>query len=123
MASVSNFARSVVRTSSLEAVRPCDETGEIPDVRVARLVGEGKNVMRPAPNDRGLRLFLSKHIPRRVEMGCRIDFMGRKWNIAKTLRKTVWLAIRPGNVGFYVLEDEPDPTNPVVPRILAKHEL
>ena len=105
------------------ATHECDETGEIPDVRVARLIGEGKSVMRPAPNDKVLRLFLSKHIPRRVEMGCRIDFMGRKWNIAKTLRKTVWLAIRPGNVGFYVLEDEPDPTNPVVPRILAKHEL
>ena len=40
---------------------------------------------------------------------------------ARTLRKTVWLAIRPENAGFYVLETRPDPTNPVVPRILAKY--
>ena len=31
------------------------------------------------------------------------------------------LAIRPENAGFYVLEDRPDPTNPVVPRILGKY--
>ena len=47
--------------------------------------------------------------------------MGRKWRIARTLKKTVWLAIRPENAGFYVLETRPDPTNPVVPRILAKY--
>ena len=97
-----------------------DETGEVPDERMQRLVAEGKTRIRAAPNEKVLRLFLSRHIPRSVELGCRIEFMGRKWRIARTLRKTVWLAIRPENAGFYVLETRPDPTNPVVPRILAK---
>ena len=56
-----------------------------------------------------------------VELGYRIEFMGRKWRIARTLKKTVWLAIRPENRGFYVLEERPDPTNLVVPRILLAH--
>ena len=98
-----------------------EETGEIPDVRAQRLVAEGRNRLRPVPNEKVLRLFLSRHVPRKVELGCRIDFMGRKWRIAKTLKKTVWLAIRPENRGFYVLEERPDPTNPVVPRILLAH--
>ena len=98
-----------------------DETGEVPDERMQRLVAEGKTRIRAAPNEKVLRLFLSRHIPRSVELGCRIEFMGRKWRIARTLRKAVWLAIRPENAGFYVLETRPDPTNPVVPRILAKY--
>ena len=98
-----------------------DETGEVPDERMQRLVAEGKTRIRAAPNEKVLRLFLSRHIPRSVELGCRIEFMGRKWRIARTLRKTVWLAIRPENAGFYVLETRPGPTNPVVPRILAKY--
>ena len=84
-----------------------------------RLMAEGRGRMRPVPNEKVLRLFLSMHVPRRVELGCRVDFLGRKWNIAKTLKKTVWLAVRPENRGFYVLEERPDPTHPVVPRILA----
>ena len=98
-----------------------EETGEIPDVRAQRLIAEGRSRLRPVPNEKVLRLFLSRHVPRKVEFGCRIDFMGRKWRIAKTLKKTVWLAIRPENRGFYVLEERPDPTNPVVPRILLAH--
>lgn len=46
---------------------------------------------------------------------------GAKVADRKTLKKTVWLAIRPENRGFYVLEERPDPTNPVVPRILLAH--
>ena len=90
-------------------------------MRAQRLIAEGRNRLRPVPNEKVLRLFLSRHVPRKVELGCRIDFMGRKWRIAKTLKKTVWLAIRPENRGFYVLEERPDPTNPVVPRILLAH--
>ena len=98
-----------------------DETGEVPDERMQRLVAEGKTRIRAAPNEKMLRLFLSRHIPRSVELGCRIEFMGRKWRITRTLKKTVWLAIRPENAGFYVLETRPDPTNPVVPRILGRY--
>ncbi|MGN1149993.1 MAG: hypothetical protein ACI4SY_04725 [Sutterella sp.] len=98
-----------------------DETGEIPDERMKRLIAEGKSRIRPIPNEKVMRLFLSRHIPRSVELGCGVEFMGHKWRISRTLRKTVWLAVRPENAGFYVLEDRPDPTNPVVPRILAKY--
>ena len=105
----------------LTLLPPNEETGEIPDVRAQRLVAEGRNRLRPVPNEKVLRLFLSRHVSRKVELGCRIDFMGRKWRIAKTLKKTVWIAIRPENRGFYVLEERPDPTNPVVPRILLAH--
>ena len=98
-----------------------DETNEIPDERVRRLVDAGRSRMRGIPNEKVLRLFLSRHVPRSVELGCRIEFMGRKWRIERTLKKTVWLAIRPENAGFYVLESRPDPTHPVVPRILARY--
>ena len=98
-----------------------DETGEIPDDRAKRLTEAGKCRLRGVPSEKVLRLFLSRHVPRSVELGCRVEFMGQKWRIARTLKKTVWLAIRPENAGFYVLEERPDPTNPVVPRILARY--
>jgi hypothetical protein len=98
-----------------------EETGEIPDERARRLVGVGKSRMRPVANEKVLRLFMSQHVPRRVELGCRVEFMGRKWRIAHTLKKTVWIAVRPESRGFYVLEERPDPTNPVIPRILLAH--
>ena len=100
-----------------------DEIGEVPDERMQRLVADGKSRIRAVPNEKMLRLFLSKHVPRSVELGCRIEFMGWKWRIARTLKKTEWLALRPENAGFYVLETRPDPTNPVAPRILGKYRL
>ena len=98
-----------------------EETGEIPDERARRLVESGKSRLRPVTNEKILRLFMSRHVPRRVELGCWVEYMGRKWKVAKTLKKTVWLAVRPENRGFYVLEERPDPTNPVIPRILLAH--
>jgi len=98
-----------------------EETGEIPDERARRLAESGKSRLRPVTNEKMLRLFMSTHVPRRVELGRRVDFMGRKWKIAKTPKKTVWLAVRPENRGFYVLEERPDPTRPVIPRILLAH--
>ncbi len=98
-----------------------EETGETPDERGRRLMACGRNHMRQVADERVLRLFLSRHVPRRVELGHRIEFLGRKWRIARTLKKTVWLAVRPGNRGFYVLEERPDPTRPVIPRVLLAH--
>ena len=71
-----------------------EETGEIPDARARRLVESGKSRLRPVTSEKVLRLFMSMHVPRRVELGCRVEFMGRKWKVAKTLKKTVWLAVR-----------------------------
>jgi len=99
-----------------------EETGMVPNGRVRVLVSEGRNRMRNAPDKHVLHLFLSQHVSRRVESGCRIDFMGRKWKIASTLRKTVWLAVRTLEKHFYVLETQPNPTNPVVPRVLARYQ-
>lgn len=99
-----------------------EETGMVPDERVRVLIAAGRNCMRNTPDKRVLQLFLSQHVSRRVESGCRIDFMGRKWKIARTLRKRVWLAVRSVERGFYVLETKPDPTNPVVPRVLARYQ-
>lgn len=86
-AGVDNEARANVLAGEHIAfwnrTRTNEETGEIPDVRAQRLVAEGRNRLRPVPNEKVLRLFLSRHVPRKVKLGCRIDFMGRKWRIAK----------------------------------------
>ena len=47
--------------------------------------------------------------------------MGRKWTITPTLKQYVWLAVRPSDRGFYVLETKPDPTNPASPPILGRY--
>ena len=96
-----------------------EETGAVPDVLAAELASSGKCVLRPAPNENVLRMFLSRHEPRGVEGGCRIDFMGTSWKISPTLKKSVWLAIRPKNAGFYVFETRPDPTKKDFPRMLG----
>lgn len=98
-----------------------DEIGATPDACAAERVAAGQCRLRPVPDVHVLRLFLSQHVARRVESRCRIDFMGRKWPITPTLRQSVWLAVRPLERGFYVLETKPDPTNPVIPPILAKY--
>jgi len=123
---VDNAARANVVTADhcdfWNAKHVNEETGMVPDERVRVLTAAGRTCIRSAPDKRVLRLFLAQHVSRRVESGCRIDFMGQKWKIAQTLRKTVWLAVRSLERGFYVLETRPDPTNPVIPRILARYQ-
>lgn len=96
------------------------ELGCTPHEARCRLSEEGKNAMRPPRNFEHVKLFLSLREKRRVELGNRIEFQGRWWTIARTLRKTVVLAIRPHEREFYVLEDDLDPTSENVPRILGK---
>ena len=113
------------------ATRHCDfwnahhvneETGAVPDDLAARLAAEGQCRLRPAPDPRVLRLFLSQYVARRVESRNRIEFMGRKWSITPTRKQYVWLAVRPLDRGFYVLETKPDPTHPTrIPPILGKY--
>ena len=98
----------------------------IPDARW--VAGEGRRPQErarartlPVPNPRILHLFLSQYIPRRVESRYPIAFMDRKWTITPALNQYVWLAVRPADRGFYVLEIKPDPTNPVIPPILGKY--
>ena len=99
-----------------------DETGSIPDELAAQLTAEGRCRLRSAPESRILRLFLSQYVARRVEGGNRIEFMGRRWPITSTRKQYVWLAVRPFDRGFYVLESKPDPTRPAfIPPILGKY--
>lgn len=84
-----------------------------------RLCDEGKDATRPPPNFKVVRLHLSLRERRRVELCTRIEFNGRLWTIAKTLRKTVVLAVRPHAHEFYVLEEDIDPTSGTIPRILG----
>ena len=98
-----------------------DEIGTTPDACAAALAAAGQCRLRPVPDSRVLRLFLSQWVARRVEGRNRIDFMGRKWTIAPTLKQYVWVALRPSDREFWVLEQKPDPTNPVVPTTLAKY--
>ena len=78
--------------------------------------------MRPPPDFKVVRLYLSLRERRRVELCTRIEFQGRWWTIAKTLRKTVVLAIRPYAGEFYVLEEDLDPTSETIPRILGRFD-
>ena len=113
------------------AARHCDfwnahhvneETGSVPDDLAARLTAGGQCRLRPAPDPRVLRLFLSQYVARRVESRNRIEFMGRKWPISPTRKQYVWLAVRPFDRGFYVLETKPDPAHPtLIPPILGKY--
>jgi hypothetical protein len=99
-----------------------EETGSIPDELAARLTAEGRCRLRPAPEPRTLRLYLSQYVARRVESRNRIEFMGRTWPIAPTRKQYVWLAVRPLDRGFYVLEAKPDPAHPaLIPPILGKY--
>lgn len=82
----------------------------------------GHTRMREPPAFKKVKLFLSLRERRKVELGGRIDFDGRRWSIARTSRKTVVLAVRPVHREFYVLEDDLDPTVLGLPRTLAKYE-
>ena len=85
-----------------------------------RLESEGKSVFRPPPDFKIVKLFLSLREKRRVEMGNRIEFDGRWWTIARTLRRSVTIAVRPYEREFHVLEDDLDPVTMAMPRILGK---
>ena len=98
------------------------ELGCTPFEARCRLVEEGKDAMRPPPDFKVVRLYLSLRERRRVELCTRIEFQGRWWTIAKTLRKTVVLAIRPYAGEFYVLEEDLDPTSETIPRILGRFD-
>lgn len=95
------------------------ELGCTPFEARCRLADEGKDAMRPPPDFKIVKLYLSLRERRRVELCTRIEFHGRWWSIAKTLKKTVVLAIRPYAREFYVLEDDLDPTSGAIPRILG----
>ena len=96
------------------------ELGCTPCEAKDKLEAEGKNVFQPCPNSKVMNLFLALHERRRVELGTRIEFNGRKWKIAHTLKKSVSLLIRVYAHEFYVLEDRPDPCTRIIPKILGK---
>lgn len=86
----------------------------------SRLTESGRSVFRAPPDFKLVRLFLSLRGSRRVEMGRRIEFVGRIWTIARTLKKYVIVAHRPYDREFYVLEEDLDPVTMIMPRILGR---
>jgi len=87
-----------------------------------RLCDGGMNAMRPIPDFKVVKLYLSLRERRKVELNNRIEFDGRWWTIAKTMRQSVTLAIRPYDREFYVLEEDLDPTSDELPRILGRYD-
>lgn len=98
------------------------ELGCTPHEARTRCCELGRTRMKVPPAFKKVKLFLSLRERRKVELGGRIDFDGRRWSIARTSRKTVVLAARPVQREFYVLEDDLDPTSEGLPRTLAKYE-
>ena len=98
------------------------ELGCTPHEARTRCCELGHTRMKVPPAFKKVKLFLSLRERRKVELGGRIDFDGRRWSIARTSRKTVVLAVRPVQREFYVLEDDLDPTSEGLPRTLAKYE-
>ena len=98
------------------------ELGCTPHEARTRCCELGRTRMKVPPAFKKVKLFLSLRERRKVELGGRIDFDGRRWSIARTSRKTVVLAVRPVQREFYVLEDDLDPTSEGLPRTLAKYE-
>jgi len=86
----------------------------------SRLIEEGKSLIKPPPNFKIVKLFLSLRERRRVEMGKRIEFDGRWWTIARTSRKYVTIAVRPYDREFCVLEEDLNPIVMTIPPILGK---
>ena len=82
------------------------ELGCTPFEARCKCCDEGKSRMKDPPAFRKVKLFLSLREKRRVEMGTRIEFNGRMWQIARTDRKSVVVAYRPLASEFYVLEDD-----------------
>lgn len=88
-----------------------------------RCCDEGRVRFRDPPAFKRVRLFLSLRERRRVELGVRIEFLGRWWSIARTDRRSVVVAYRPIHREFYVLEEDLDPTVETLPRVLARYEI
>lgn len=98
-----------------------EELGCTPLFAQRKCEEEGRSLMGAAPSEIRMKLFLSMREKRNVELGRRIEFNGKKWSIASTLKKSVVLAIRPLSKEFYVLEEDLDPTINDMPRILARY--
>ncbi len=97
----------------------CRTTGMSPNDRWDRALQDGMTVMQPVPSMALLDLHLAIHDRRRRNTDNPVDFEGRSWAIAPTLRKTVSIIHHPGRQ-FWVVTEPPAPPENRWPEVLGK---
>jgi len=100
----------------------CRTTGLSPDEAWTKARAEDRDAMRPAPDLSLLDLHLALHFGRRRNADHQIDFLGRSWEIAPTLRHTVTVIHHP-NRQFWVVSTPPKPPENRWSDVLAKYSL
>jgi hypothetical protein len=100
----------------------CRTTGLSPNDAWDKALEEKRSVISPCPDPCLLDLHLAFHLPRRRNADNQVDFDGRSWPIAPTLRTSVTIIHHPGRQ-FWVVSAPPKPTDNRWPAILAKHSL
>ena len=105
------------------AHRVCRTTGLTPDQAWEKALAEKRSRLGPPPPAKLLDLHLALHCQRRLNSDHTIDFLGRSWPVAASLRKSATIVHHPGRK-FYVLAHAPLPSTPNLwPPILAAHAL
>ncbi|MEY3275820.1 MAG: hypothetical protein RL153_1086 [Verrucomicrobiota bacterium] len=97
----------------------CRTTGMSPNDRWDRTLQDGMTVMQPVPSTALLDLHLAIHDRRSRNTDNPVDFEGRSWAIAPTLRKTVSIIHHPGRQ-FWVVTEPPAPPENRWPEVLGK---
>jgi hypothetical protein len=100
----------------------CRTTGLSPDEAWTQARADDRDAMRPAPEVSLLDLHLALHFGHRRNADHPIDFLGRSWGIAPTLRHSVTVIHHP-NRQFWVVTTPPKPTENRWSNVLAKYSL
>ena len=100
----------------------CRTTGMSPNGRWDRALQDGMAAMQPVPRMALLDLHLALHGRRRRRTDNPVDFEGRSWAIAPTLRKTVTIIHHPGRP-FWVVPEPPAPPENRWAEVLGKYSV
>lgn len=105
------------------AHRVCRTTGLTPDQAWEKALAEKRSRLGSPLAAKLLDLHLALHCQRRLNSDHTVDFLGRSWPVAASLRKNATIVHHPDRK-FYVLAHAPDPSTPSLwPPILAAHAL
>jgi hypothetical protein len=100
----------------------CRTTGLSPNDAWDKALAEKRTAMRPCSDPSMLDLHLAFHFARRCNQDHQIDFLGRSWSIAPTLRHSVTIIHHP-NRQFWVVSLPPKPPENRWSNVLAKYSL
>lgn len=100
----------------------CRTTGLSPNDAWDRALEEHRSVICGCPDPRLLDLHLAFQLRRRRNADHQVDFVGRSWPIAPTLKTSVTIIHHPGRQ-FWVVSAPPKPPDHRWPEILARHSL